>query len=383
MTEARASRRVLATAAAAGALTLALGVCVAALGRGAWPRPWTSPFLAWDAHHYVSIAREGYRASGPGAEEIVWPPLWPAILRLVALVTADLPLASVLAPNLLFLVAAFWLYRLARLDHPPAVAERAVWLLAAAPTAYFFHLGYSESLYLATALPAFYYARLGRWPEASVCGFLAAATRLNGWLILPALAVEAARRPSSARAVPEAPIAERGARGSFSQGCELARAWPLLLIAFGVMPHLAINESLFGNPLHFLEVQKTFFRKSLSFPWTGLFGAFEGLASQPAHEWILTCLAEAAAGVGLAVFAIHAFRTQRASYAVYAALNALFVTSTGFWCSLPRYALAVFPLFLAAASWARTERRLRLLIGAGVCLQSAGLALFALGSWAF
>src|SRR5258708_14639405 len=80
------------------------------------------------------------------------------------------------------------LFYLARLDLPRARAERAVLLMTVFPFGFFFGLVYTESLFLLLTVLSFYGFRTRRWWLGGGAGALATATRVNGILMLPALA---------------------------------------------------------------------------------------------------------------------------------------------------------------------------------------------------
>ncbi len=83
------------------------------------------------------------------------------------------------------------LYRLVAVDLGERVGRWSAILLLVFPTAYFLHIGYTESLFLALAFGSLWMGRSGRWWDAGVLGALAALTRINGLVLIPALAVEA------------------------------------------------------------------------------------------------------------------------------------------------------------------------------------------------
>ena len=68
---------------------------------------------------------------------------------------------------------------------------RAAWFLLIFPTAYFLHIGYTEALFMALVLGSFLAARTERWWLAGLLGGLAALTRVNGLVLMPALPAEA------------------------------------------------------------------------------------------------------------------------------------------------------------------------------------------------
>ena len=93
-----------------------------------------------------------------------------------------------------FVLAMVLLLKLAMLDVDEEQAERAVYLAAIFPFAFFFGVVYTEATFLLFVLAAFYLFRTRWWILGGVFGALATATRVNGILILPALAWIAWRR---------------------------------------------------------------------------------------------------------------------------------------------------------------------------------------------
>src|SRR5215207_11371399 len=153
---------------------------------------WLAIWNRWDAPHYLDIARTGYVAGGVESRWIVFFPLYPWLVRAAAVLLRDELLAAFFVSGLASVAAGLLLYGLARADgEPEEVARGAVFYLLVFPTAYFLHIGYNESLFLALALGAFLAARSRCWWAAGLLGGLAALARLNGLLLLPALAFEA------------------------------------------------------------------------------------------------------------------------------------------------------------------------------------------------
>ncbi len=118
-------------------------------------------------------------------------PLFPWLVA-AANSVIGVPVAAAFAVSTVasFFVAPM-LYRLVRADLGATVARWSAILLLVFPTAYFLHIGYTESLFLALAFGSLWLARSDRWWAAGVLGGLAALTRVNGLVLIPALAVEA------------------------------------------------------------------------------------------------------------------------------------------------------------------------------------------------
>lgn len=72
-----------------------------------------------------------------------------------------------------------------------------MWFFLIFPTAYFLHVGYSASLFLALAPASVLAARVDRWGLAGLLGAFRWLTRAGGVVLVPSLAVEAAQKYST------------------------------------------------------------------------------------------------------------------------------------------------------------------------------------------
>jgi len=149
--------------------------------------------LAWDASWYARIAAHGY-APLPD-ESIRFFPLVPILSRGLADVTPlDARGALVVVANASALVLGLLLYRLVRLETGDgALARRSVWLVALAPPAYVFVMGYTEATASALAVAMFLALRTRRWGWAALAGALAGLARPVGVLLVVPAAIEATR----------------------------------------------------------------------------------------------------------------------------------------------------------------------------------------------
>jgi hypothetical protein len=146
-----------------------------------------------DSWWYANIAEHGYTVGDLklGAQgNVVFFPLYPLLVKMIAALTGNVFLAGVLVSNVAFLIALAYLYGLARYEFGEETAARTVFYLAAAPTAVFFSAMYSESVYIALVCAAFYYAQRRVWDFAALTGALAAATRNTGVLLALVIALE-------------------------------------------------------------------------------------------------------------------------------------------------------------------------------------------------
>ncbi|MDT5296289.1 MAG: hypothetical protein QOJ76_3169 [Acidobacteriota bacterium] len=328
---------------------------------------WLAIWNRWDAPHYLDLARGGYVSTGVEARWIVFYPLYPWLVRAASFVLRDELLGAFFVSTVASLVAGVLLYRLARLDEPEPVARAAVFFMFVFPTSYFLHIGYTESLFLALAVGAFLAARMRRWWLAGLLGGLAALTRVNGLLLLPALLFEA-----------RAEYAASG-RERFPKGL----SW-LALICAGFGVYLFINWQVLGDPRAFLNAQSEFWYKQLTWPWVGIMEAWKSLRLRAPSDAQMVGGQElffVLLGLGLTIWS---WLRQRTSYAVWMTCNWLLWTSTKFVLSVPRYTLVLFPAYLLFARAADSRPVLKACITVWSLLFLALFAArFVQGYWAF
>ena len=374
------------------ALTVLVKVAVLAIGAAAYVWLRGRPDLAgsfevwnrWDAPHYLDLVVFGYRAVdagdlvGPDGYRSVFPgdlplyivfyPLFPWAATVVnAVVGSPLASAFVVAALASLLVAPL-LYRLVRHDHEPDVALRAAWFVLIFPTAYFLHIGYTESLFMALVLGATLAGRGRRWWLAGLLGGLAALTRINGLVLLLALGVEAATQ-------------------WYEQPAETRRLRPewvaIGLVAAGFGAYLVLNQVVYGDAFEFLHVQRTHWFKEAAPPWDAISGAFGWLSSNDPDTVLMHGVMELLfTAIGLAGVVASAFLLRPSLFA-WMAGNWLLFTSTSFLLSIPRYTLTLFPLMILMALLTRRTWALVALSAVSLAGFVYFAARFALGDWAF
>src|SRR6185436_11511778 len=214
-------------------------------------RGWLEIWNRWDALNYQKLAQFGYSATGDLQPLLVFYPLFPWTVRLLAFVIRDYLVSAFIVSTIASLVAAIVLLRLVELDYSRQLAQRAVWFLFIFPTSYFLHIGYTESLFLMLALSCVYSARKQRWLAAAIFGALTCMTRANGLVLLPVLVMEAVQEYWNTR----------------------RWRWQWLYIplaACGFGGYLLLNKYVTGNAFAFSSLMQQFFGKSLSSPLHGI-----------------------------------------------------------------------------------------------------------------
>lgn len=338
----------------------------------------------WDAPHYLDLIVFGYRATdagnlvGPHGYRSVYPgdlplyivfyPLFPWLATLVNAVVNDPLISAFVVTTLASMFVAPLLYRLVRHDEEPAVAMRAAWFLLIFPTAYFLHIGYTEALFMALVLGSFLAARNERWWLAGALGGLAALARVNGLVLVPALAAEAfaqwLARPSE----------ERRIRVEWL-------AIGLVGVGFGL--YLALNQVVYHNAFAFLRIQDEHWFKSLAPPWDGIAGVWGWTQNEnPDNALMIGWMELLFIAIGL-VGTLHAAIRFRLPWFAWMAGNWLLFTSTAFVISVPRYSLTLFPLYVSLAVMSRRTALLVVLSGISIVGLVYFAGRFAAGVWAF
>jgi hypothetical protein len=172
--------------------------------------PIISLFDRWDSGYYVSIAKNGYPAGYPSHNfwtdkhfnaympnpPLAMPqwaffPLYPAAMRVVSQLffpfrsaVNGLDVAGFIVSNVAFFFAIYFFYKLTnKIFESPQIALLATAFFSFWGGALFYSAVYSESLFMALTLAAFYYLEADEVPIAALFGFLAAFTRSDGFLI--------------------------------------------------------------------------------------------------------------------------------------------------------------------------------------------------------
>jgi hypothetical protein len=370
------------------AWTLGVKLAVLAIGAAAlWaadgrPPGLLDPWHRWDAPHYTDVAIWGYMAHDPGNLVpppgysqvfpgdldlyIVFFPLFPWLTAAVNAVIGAPVAAAFVVSTVASLFVAPMLYRLVRADLGASVARWSAGLLLVFPTAYFLHIGYTESLFLALSFGSLWLARTNRWAMAGLLGGLAALTRANGLVLVPALAVEAWLQWRVHRRLNSGPVLAIAA----------------VLIGFAV--YLGVNLVVYGDPFAFSEIQRTHWFKDLSPPWEGIDGMIRWTDNADAdNAFMLGWMELLFTGIGLTATVATAL-WLRPTWAVWMAGNWLLIVSTGFVMSVPRYSLVLFGIVVWGALIAERWRWAGWLIGVGSAAAMAYFAWrFGAGQWAF
>jgi Gpi18-like mannosyltransferase len=292
---------------------------------------WQNAFTAWerfDALWFLRIADGGYRL-GDGSAAFF--PLYPLVTRGLSFALGGHPLAAAtLVSNAAFCGGLIVTYLLTISELSERAARTTILLMCLFPTAHFFLMPYSESLFFLLSVTAFWGARRGRWVVAGAAGALAALTRSIGFVLAPALLVEALQQRNEGR----------------------GRAWPGVIAAgatvCGLLGYLAYWGIRAGEWLAPLTRQANW-QRTFSWPWVTLWDgtgdAFRHLNEGYGGYWLIDLLIV----VPMLAASVYAAARLRPSYAVYLWCSLLipltFVFAGRPLMSMPRFVLPLFPAF--------------------------------------
>lgn len=171
-------------------------------------QPLTGAYQQWDANLYVNYAQHGLFSGASAPNNAAFLPGYPILLAFVHLFVRNWLGSALLLSLIAGCVAAVLLNRMAG-------STRAGLFLFTAPAAVFLDVGYSEPLFLAFAVGAWYAAQRGEWSAVRLFAGLAGLTRIDGLALIPALVLLALTRPGGARRLAAASSAATAAVGPF------------------------------------------------------------------------------------------------------------------------------------------------------------------------
>ena len=213
----------------------------------------------WDASNYIRIAELGYDGFTLNGMHttLVFFPLYPWMMRLVHLAVDDWRLCGHIVSCLCYVGACYVFARLVTEDFGWSAARLALALLSAYPFAFFFAATFGESLFLLLTGLCFLFIRRHRWLLAGLTGALAAMTRMQGLVLLPAAAVE--------YCVSERPLQKLRRRDFAGLGRDfLKKLLPLALVFAGTGVYLYMNWKVDGNPFQFVIYQQKIWNQSFA-----------------------------------------------------------------------------------------------------------------------
>ncbi|MFO7694369.1 MAG: mannosyltransferase family protein [Vicinamibacterales bacterium] len=323
-------------------------------------------FARYDSGWYFGIARHGYEFVEGGRSNLAFFPVYPLLMRYVGLALGggrqNLYLAGVIISWVAYVLAMVVLYRLARTYYSRAAAERTVMFASVFPFAFFYGVVYSEAVFLLFTVTAFYGFRTKRWWLGAAAGALACATRVNGIMALPALALLAWQSAGGDRAARMRALAAAA------------------LVPVGLVLYSAYVNSLSGSYVEWSQSIQRWNYSIAGSPLRGFSFLMTQLATQPYLYITTDPMAPYDVLHGLTALAFivslpFVGRRAGAAYVVHMALNLWLPLSSGVFEGVGRYCAVLFPFFFVMATIRPVMLRTGLLVA------SAALYMLCLALW--
>jgi hypothetical protein len=294
----------------------------------------------FDSGWYFGIARNGYAFVEGGRNNLAFFPTYPMSMGYFGYWmgggTANYYYAGIIISWIAFAVAMVVLYRLARLDMGRDEAARACVYASVFPFAFFFGMVYPSALFLMLCVVSFYAFRKGHWLTGALAGALVTCTRVNGILIVPALAVllyQAWRHDSR----------------QLRRGLAALAFVPAGLVAYAVF-----NYTQSGSFFEFAGSISRWDYAPGGAPWAAFAGLIANIPSL--YSYLVTDddgpydLLNGLAALAALVAVPFVWRRFGAPYALFMLLNLMLPLSTGHLVGLGRYTAVLFPMYLWLAT---------------------------------
>ena len=296
-----------------------------------------SELTKWDSHHYIGIARYGYRNEGDPRFHIVFYPLYPLFVRgLSYLCGGSIRTAAFIQPNIFISLSIAVMYKLMRIDFSEKTTKTAILLLIFNPFGFFFSLPFTESTFLFLSLLFMFMLKKENWLAAGICGFFAALTKNFGLIFLIPYGVW---------------LITVACKRHFDFKSFAVKLLPAFLILAGFGVYLLINKIVTGDWFRFMVYQKEHWYNEISCILKNVtkhFRYFLGESTRLDQKWCLWFANMTAAIAAMtAIYIKH--KKMPFLYNIYA-LAYLFLTLTVSWLlSGARYMMAAFPMYISYA----------------------------------
>ncbi len=320
-------------------------------------------FYKWDARAYLYLAEYGYTAVGMERTYLAYFPLYPALVNLFGHILPTYMTAALAVSFISSIFAGYFLQKLVSFDSEDDEVKRSLWFFYIFPTAYFLTVPYTEALFISLVLGAVTYARQKKWLGASIIAMFACATRLQGLVLIPTIMIEFWLHRKEVK---------------------LRQIFWLSVIPLGFVSYLLINWMVTGNPVEFLDIQRVHFYHHNILPTKQLWDTINNILFNKPSEMRLTLDEGRLVAVLItSVLLLISIKWLRISYQFYAWSQLIILLTDSWLMSLPRYILAIFPLFIVLARITKKPEVFQALSIISFALMTALYCLYVAGNWAF
>jgi len=322
--------------------------------------------LNFDGEHYLSIAQDGYKSL-----EYFFFPLFPYLVRTVNSSGSQISLSLIglIISNISFIFFLLGIYKLVRLDYKEYIAKLTVILFLFFPTSFYFSVYYTESFFLMLVVWSFYFTKKGNFWLSSVFASFASATRVIGIILSPIILLELLIQKN---------------KFQISKIIYICAIAPL-----GFISYIYFLWKNTNDPLIFLHQVSIFGDQRSSrlilLPQVFYRYIFKILPSINYHYFpiIFTTYLEFIVSILFLCLILYGFSKLRISYSLFSLFAFLIPTLAGSFSSMPRYVLAIFPVFilLSLTLSKKPKMYLYLVLSVMLILMVISTSLFWRGYW--
>lgn len=310
----------------------------------------------FDGFQYMRVARRGYQI-----DNLPFFPLYPLSILAIHKLTgiSYFLVEALIISHISFFGALYVTAKLLQLDKLGKYLPLFLAVLLFYPTSFFYGAAYNDSLFLLFAVLCIFFSRKKRWGWASVCGALATLTRLNGLALAVYMAFEYI-------------LSEEDLKGSWS----FKKFWPLLraklaiaqiwqsgiwlisLIPLAYISFLTYIQITFGDWRLIHKAMATWGQDKVTFPLQVFWRYVKILVLTSPHETTYWVAMIELCFVLFYLFVLWvSWKKIRLSYWIFIAVSFLIPTLTGTFAGMPRYALHLYPFFLALTIYVKNESK--------------------------
>ena len=299
-----------------------------------------------DTKHYLEIAEKWYINDATDLSyNIVFLPLYPLLIKIISVITTDYLISALLISNILAVLCGVLFHKTALMLTEPKEAATATKLLYIFPSAFFFFVPMTESLFLFLSLVCFYSVLKKNYIAVSIVGILLTLTKIQSIVFIVPIAIEI--------------IADLRS-GCKPESRQYLRFLSLLSFLFGLSIYLLVNRAVYGNYWQFLAAEKEHWSQGISYFWNTpayMVDYFRGWIREGktalAYALELPNILSFFCSIGFIAYGAKKIRPSILMYGL-----AYFTVSYGatWLLSGARYASCLFPLALIAARPASRKR---------------------------
>ena len=306
------------------------------VGRSGFFESFQPLWTHWDTRHYTGIAEEWYTDVGDERLRLVFFPLYPLLMRLLAPLTGGSAFAAGIVISLVCSAAASaMVYDLSQWHFGRETAGLSLAYFLLSPLSVFLGCVYTEALFICLTLAAVCLLRRGHPWWAALCGMLSAFTRMPGVIVSGLMIIDFFGKISKKKADVRA------------LGACVAQ---VAIVFAGFAAYLLVNQIVTGDPFTYLTYQRE--------NWYQQPGSLRGSTANTMHyfltgvgesDWLWTWGFQLACMLGM--YLLLALGCGRIPFdlAAYSFVYVAVVLSPTWLLSGPRYlyALCALPMLLA------------------------------------